>query len=64
MQPQMKSNTKSRLGGVNTCRPRSIRCMEYFGENLIPDLESYVEELCSPHDSSILLGMVYGAFCI
>ena len=35
-----------------------------FEETLTPDLESNVEELCRQHDSSIFLGMAYGAFCI
>ena len=57
LQPQMKGNTKGSLGRVHTC----TGCMECFDENATPDLESYAEDLCSPHDSSIFLGLAYGA---
>ena len=60
LRPQMRSNTKGRLGWVNT----RTGCKECLDENLTPDWESYIEELCSQHDSSIFLGMAYGMFCI
>ena len=44
--------------------PASSNEEQYKRQLRSPYLESYVEDLCSPHDSSILLGMAHGTFCL